>query len=442
MFRHRKRFLLIIPILLSLSLLSTAVFADAPVIEPAVEQEISANSAYVLDGTTIYDNRVAPAPDTYESAYLPGASAIYAKNGANAQFKDAQIFGNGYIRPGDMSQELASKYGYAAAVLVYQDGTQVVLKNPTIVTSPDSYANGGVATCGGKLIIHGGTINTDNEMGHGLDATYGGQIFAYGTTIHTRTQHAGALATDFGGGYLTVHNINATTDAPTSPGIYTAGMSVITAYDSTFTANDCEAVMAAHDSGYTNLYNCTVTGTFGLNGHNSMTPLYSYIYMQGGTLNSTSGALITEMGGKTNMTLKNVKVGTIGNGNLIEPQSGRLIVNLINIKTAGDVVRIPKSYLELSLSNTRIDGSISATELSMDAASQWNVTGTSSIVNLTIVKGKKVTADKDVTVYYHTLNIDGKNITGNYTLGHITFVYSDTLVDDYEEPAPPPPPGP
>jgi len=438
-------FVLILSLLFSLG---TVVFAQGPPppateIEGPVELEIFTNSAYVLDGPTVYDNRDPVIPNTYTSEYLPGASAIYAKNGANADFKNAQIFGNGYMRPEDMPKELASKYGYASAVLVYQEGTQVVLKNPTIITSPGSYANGGVATFGGKLIIHGGTIDTDNEMGHGLDATYGGQIFAYGTIIHTRDLHAGALATDFGGGYLTVYNLNATTDQPTSPGIYTAGNSIITAHNSTFTSNACEAVMAAHDNGYTNLYNCVVTGTVGLNGHNSMGPDYSYIFMRGGTLNSTSGALVTEEGGKTNMTLKDVKVGTIGNGNLIEPQSGRLIVNLINMKAAGDIVRIPKSYLEVSLNNVKLDAAVSATNFSMDAASKWNVTGESSIVNINIAKEKKVFADEEATIYFNTLTIGGQNITGDYTVGNVHFVFSDTLVNDYEEPGPPgPPPGP
>lgn len=438
MFKKRRRVLLVIPILLLICTLATPVFATE--IEPEVELEICTNSAYVLDGKTIYDNRVAPPPNTYASEHLPGASAIYAKNGAKAKFTDALIFGNGYMRPEDMPKELASKYGYASAVLVYQTGTQVILKNPTIVTSSGSHANGGVATCGGKLIIMGGTITTDNEMGHGLDATYGGQIFAFDTTIHTNDWHAGALATDFGGGYLTVFNINATTEEPTSPGIYTAGMSVIKAYNSTFTANNCEGVMAAHDNGYTYLNNCTVTGTYGLNGHMSMGPEYSYVYMRGGTLNSTLGALIYEQGGKTDMTLKSVTVGTIGDGHLIESQSGRLIVNLCSMEATGDVVRQPESYLEVSLHNTILNAAIDATVFVMDASSKWNVTGESHIVNITIAKEKFVTADQAVTVYYNNLSIGGEVITGTYIVGNVTFVYDATLIDDYVEPGPPPPP--
>ena len=411
-------------------------------IEEPVEKIIAENSAYVLDGKNVYDRRPDKDKITYASQRLPGASAIYAKNGASVTFSNPVITGNGYLTDDDLKNELASKYGYASAVLVHGAGAEVTLKKPAIITSPDSNANGGFATCGGKLNIYGGTITTNNRLGHGLDATYGGTIYAEGTTIHTSGQNSGALATDFGGGFITVRNVKATAEVAGSPGIYCAGNSVIKAYDSIFESHGCEAVMAAHDNGYTFLYNCTVTGAVGLNGHNSMSAEYSYITMQGGTLNSTKGALITEMGGKTDMTLEKVKAGNIANGQLIAPESGRLRVTLSCMNVSGDIVRAPKSYLEISLKNTKLNAPITATVVNLDAESVWKVTGESRIVDLTLADSKCITSEKEMTVYYHTLKIGGKSITGDHTVGKVKFVYSADLIDDYEEPGPPgPPPG-
>jgi hypothetical protein len=173
------------------------------------------------------------------------------------------------------------------------------------------------------------------------------------------------LATDFGGGYITAYDIKATAEVAGSPGIYCAGNSVIKAFRSIFVSNGCEAVMAAHDNGYTYLYDCDVTGTIGLNGHNSMNEKYSYIFMKRGRLSSTTDALISEMGGKTDMTLDRVRIGQIGNGNLIETQSGRLLVNFWKMMAMGDVVRAAKSYLEVSLEKTMLKASVSATKFTM-----------------------------------------------------------------------------
>lgn len=436
----KKRWIILAALLvLTLTCVIGGVAIAGSGIEAPVEAVISANSLCVFDDTSVIDRRPLGAT-AYEASYLPGASAIYAKNGARATFVNPQIVGKGYLTTEDMAAELASKYGYASAVLAYGAGTRVNLINPTITTSTDSNANGAFATCGGKLTIHGGSITTNNRLGHGLDSTYGGFINAYGTIIHTSGANSGAIATDFGGGFITVHNVNATAELAGSPGIYTAGMSVIRAYNSTFTSKGCEAVMIAHDSGHTYLYNCTLTGTVGLNGHNSMTPLYSYLVMTNGTLNSTSGALITEAGGKSDMTLKNVKVGTVANGKLIAPDSGRLIVRLEDMTAAGDVTRAAKSYLEVALQNTFLTGAVTATKFSVDARSAWKVTGNGSIVDLTLASEKSVTSTGGFVVQFGTLTVGGVAVTSDCTIGGVKFIHSSALVDDYEEAGPPPPP--
>jgi hypothetical protein len=418
--------------------------AMAEVMDPTAEGLVYANSAYVVDGSMVIDRRAQAdiKARVFPSFHLLASSAIYAKNGAHAVFLKPIIFGDGYLTTAELypPNEWASKYGLASAVLVNGEGTEVTLVLPMIRSLSTSTANGAFASCGGSLILKGGSIETSNEMGHGLDATWGSHIVAYGTRIHTSGLRSSAVATDFGGGFITLYNADVTSDMPTSAGIYTAGMSVITAYNSRITAKGAEGVMIAHDSGQTNLYNCILTGPYAINGHNSMTPLYSYLLMEGGTINSTSGALITEAGGKSDVTLRKVKIGTIGDGNLINPQSGRLIVRMEDMKPTGTITRAAKSYLEVILTKVNLNAAVTATKLTVDARSKWKVAGESSIVNISLASRKVVSAAQSVTVYYNTLNIGGTNITGNYDVGNVHFVYSATLVDDYEEAGPPPPP--
>ena len=118
----------------------------------------------------------------------------------------------------DLRNELGSKYGFCAAVLSNQKTSHVTLVNPKIVCHEQSTANGAYAIFGGAVVIEGGTIDTCNRQGHGVDASYGGHIYCNGTVIHTGGSKSGALATDFQGGYITVRDIDATTEIPGSPG--------------------------------------------------------------------------------------------------------------------------------------------------------------------------------------------------------------------------------
>ena len=178
------------------------------------------------------------------------------------------------------------------------------------------YKRQAYAIFGGAIVIEGGTIDTNNRQGHGVDASYGGHVYCNGTKIHTGGRNSGALATDFQGGYITVRDIKAVTEIAGSPGIYTAGKSIISAYNSKFLSKGCEAVMVAHSLGHTDLYDCELTGTVGLNTHNSMSPEYSYIHMFGGKLNSTEGSVLCAEDGKAVMNLDQVAFGAVADGNM------------------------------------------------------------------------------------------------------------------------------
>lgn len=402
--------------------------------EPEVETRMAECSAVTVIDSEITDRRTDRT--IYASAETAGSSAIYARDGGTICLKQPEIHGYGCMTKDDLRAELGSRYGFCAAVLSNQKPSHVTLIEPKIVCHETSTANGAYAIFNGAVVIKGGSIDTNNPQGHGVDASYGGHVYCDGTVIHTAGTQSGALATDFQGGCITVRNIHATTECPGSPGIYTAGKSIITAYDSTFVSKGCEGVMVAHSLGQTYLYQCDITGTVGLNTHNSMSPEYSYIHMFGGKLTSTKGSTLRTEDGKAQMNLDGVTVSPAPNGQLTSAQAGgRLVANLSNMAVCGDIAREPKSYVEVNLEHTALTGRADASVLRMDGTSAWEITGDSRAATLSIAPGAVITAKAPVTVVYGTL--EGELPTAE----HVSFRQDDGLTDDYEARMMMPPPG-
>lgn len=402
--------------------------------EPEVEARMADLSAYTVIGEEVTDRRTDK--ETFTSTGAAGSSAIYARDGGTLYLKKPEIHGWGEMTPEDLRNELGSKYGFCAAVLSNQKTSHVTLVDPKIVCHESSTANGAYAIFGGAIVIEGGSIDTNNRQGHGVDASYGGHVYCNGTRIHTGGQNSGALATDFQGGYITVRDIEAVTEIAGSPGIYTAGKSIISAYNSKFVSKGCEAVMVAHSLGHTYLYDCELTGTVGLNTHNSMSPEYSYIHMFGGELNSTEGSILCAEDGKAVMNLEGVTFGTVADGNAAFAKAGGcLVANLAQMDIAGNVAREKTSYLEVNLKDTALAGAVDATKLSLDATARWTVTGDSVIAELSLQPGAVIAADKPVTVKY------GKLAGALPEAANVTFVQDDTVTDDYEAKKMMPPPG-
>lgn len=401
--------------------------------EPEVEARMADLSAYTVIGEEVTDRRTDKA--TYTSTEEAGASAIYTRDGGTVYLKNPEIHGYGEMTQEDLRNELGSKYGFCAAVLANQKTSHVTLVNPKIVCHDNSTANGAYAIFGGAIVIEGGTIDTNNRQGHGVDASYGGHVYCNGTKIHTGGRNSGALATDFQGGYITVRDIEAVTEIAGSPGIYTAGKSIISAYNSKFVSKGCEAVMVAHSLGHTYLYDCDLTGTVGLNTHNSMSPEYSYIHMFGGKLSSTVGSVLCAEDGKAVMNLDHVAFGAVADGNMAFAKAGgRLVANLADMDVAGNVDREKTSYVEINLKGTKLSGAVNATKLSLDGGSAWTVTGDSVIAELDVQSGAVIAAGAPVTVKYGAL-------TGSLPqAGNVTFVQAD-IADDYEAKKMMPPPG-
>ncbi len=404
--------------------------------EPEVEARMARESAYTVIEETVTDRRTDKT--VFASTGTAGSSAIYVRDGGTVSLRSPEIHGYGEMTREDLREELGSKYGFSAAVLANQKPSHVTLTDPKIVCHDSSTANGAYAIFGGAVVIEGGSIDTNNRQGHGVDASYGGHVYCNGTKIHTGGQNSGALATDFQGGYITVRGIDAVTELPGSPGIYTAGKSVITAYDSKFVSKGCEAVMVAHSLGHTYLYNCDLTGTVALNTHNSMSPEYSYIHMTGGRLASTQGSILMAEDGKAVMNLRQVAIAPAADGNLAYARAGgRLVANLAELDAAGNVDREKTSYLEINLLAARLSGAVNATALSLDAASAWTVTGDSAVATLKIAPGAAVSAASPVTVKYGSL-APGAALP---TAENVTFLQDEALTDDYEARQMMPPPG-
>lgn len=402
--------------------------------EPEVEARMAEKSALTVIGEAVTDRRTDK--NVFASTEEAGSSAIYLRDGGTIYLKNPEIHGWGEMTEEDLRNELGSKYGFCAAVLANQKPSHATLVNPKIICHENSTANGAYAIFGGAIVIEGGTIDTCNRQGHGVDASYGGHVYCNGTKIHTGGRNSGALATDFQGGYITVRDIDAVTEIPGSPGIYTAGKSIITAYNSRFLSKGCEAVMVAHSLGHTYLYDCDLTGTVALNTHNSMSPEYSYIHMFGGRLSSTDGSILMAEDGKAVMNLDHVTMGKMADGNLAFAKAGgRLVANLAEMNVSGDIAREEKSYLEVNLKKTTLTGKANASSLTVDENSCWTITGDSRVAKLHIAPGAKITASVPVTVCYG--QADGPLPEAK----NVTFQQDGTVTDDYEAKMMMPPPG-
>lgn len=289
-----------------------------------------------------------PVPETvpgekYISGWLPGASALYV-SGEQVTLDNAYFYGAGYASDQEITDQIPNQYGLCSVVLGAGQGTEIVLNSPTIVSDPESYANGVFAAAMAKVTVNGGTIDTDNSSGHGIDATYMGHVYATDTVIHTRGETSGALATDFGGGFISAERLDCTTEGGSSPGIFCAGSTVILLKDSVLTTQKATGVVVAHDHAVVVLDNCKVdaagTALSGLQAlPNAASSDGSSCYVFGGELTSRSGAVVGESGGRTVVNL--VSVQCTAGGDTAISASGRsagiLTVNLWDTVLTGGI---------------------------------------------------------------------------------------------------------
>ena len=281
--------------------------------------------------------------ERYVSDYLPGASALYV-SGEQMTLDNAYFYGAGYASDQEITDQIPNQYGLCAVVLAAGQGTELILNQPTVVSDPESYANGVFAAAMAHVTVNGGTIDTDNASGHGIDATYMGHVYAHDTVIHTRGETSGALATDFGGGFIHGERLNCFTEGGSSPGIFCAGSTVIYLKDSVFTTAKATGIVVAHDHAAVVLDHCEVnavgTAVSGLQALPSAAASDgSVFYAFGGSLSSATGAVIGESGGRTAVNLIGVEC-TAGGDTAISASgrsAGILTVNLWDTELIGNI---------------------------------------------------------------------------------------------------------
>ena len=297
--------------------------------------------------TAAYSEAISrPAPEViegekYVSDHLPGASALYV-SGQQVTLDGASFYGAGYADDEEITAQIPNQYGLCAVVLAAGQGTEVTLNSPSIVSDPESYANGVFSAAMAKITVNGGTIDTDNSSGHGVDATYMGRVYINDTVIHTRGETSGALATDFGGGFVIGGRLDCTTEGGSSPGIFCAGSSIFLLKDSTFNTAKATGIVVAHDHAAVVLDHCEVnaagTAVNGLQAlPNAASSDGSTFYAFGGKLISRTGAVIGESGGRTAVSLIGAECAG-GSENAIACKSaGILTVNLWDTELAGNI---------------------------------------------------------------------------------------------------------
>ena len=289
-------------------------------------------------------SRPAPAVsegEKYISDHLQGASALYV-SGKQVTLDNTYFYGAGFASDQQITDQVPNQYGLCSVVLGAGLDTEITLNNPTIVSDPESYANGVFAAAMAKITVNGGTIDTDNSSGHGIDATYLGHVYAYDTVIHTRGETSGALATDFGGGFIVGERLDCTTEGRSSPGVFCAGSAIIYLKDSKLTTTSATGIVVAHDHSAMVIDNCVVdaagTAVNGLQAlPNPASSDGSTFFAFNSKLTSRGGAVVGESGGRTVVNLIASEC-TGASENAIECRSsGILTVNLWDTELTGNI---------------------------------------------------------------------------------------------------------
>jgi len=299
-----------------------------------------------------------------------------------------------------------------------RDVTQVTLSDSTIQTSGASSAFGLYATTGSQVTLRNVAISTTGFFSEGLFALDAGtEIDAADLTINTQGDDSYALTIGTGATFAG-RSLSITTSGALSAGAYAAVGGVANLENSTVTTTgDGSHGLKLNDGGLltaTNV-NVSVTGA-------SSAALYmdegtlvapNQLTVNGGRLSASQGAVIHVFGGAGSVTLNGpivIKSGVVGGKRqfaLVEDDAGvasnlSLDVNSVNgiegafsvqgvgaghvvnaaftgSRWRGDLTVDTGNTANLSLANSTWTGlSAGATDITLDAISLWNVTGSSS----------------------------------------------------------------
>jgi hypothetical protein len=314
------------------------------------------------------------------------------------------------------SDEESSFYGLNAAVLNYDGGTISI--NGGTIDSTGTGANSVFAYGTGTVNVSNMTMVATNNGGHAIFAAGGGTIIANNVDASTHGARSSVVGTDRGSGTVVVDGGSYTASGMRSAGIYSTG--IIAASNATFSATNAEAVVI-EGSNIVSLYDVTLNATSGLSEHRGV---FLYQSMSGDADNSEcgSGACFFMTGGVYNYTdtsnsssiaTENCAAFAVANQtayielNNVEINNScpTLLLSALNSNwnykggiasfmangeaLTGDVIVDDVSTADITLNTSTLIGAInpdatgSSVTLTLDAGSQWVVTGTSYLTSLT-----------------------------------------------------------
>lgn len=332
-------------------------------------------------------------------------------------------------KTGDTSStENSGFYGFNSGVLASSssssssysgtDETTTLTMTDCTIETDASGANGAFAFGEDATVTldHVTIVTTGDSNSRGVDATYGGTVVITDSTISTQGGSCAALATDrydnANAPTIIATNVEGTTAGSGSPGIYCTGTFTVT--DSILTATGSEAAVIEGLNSIT-LNNTDISGSekWGVMIYQSMSGDSSIgtgtFEMTDGTLtnNYSEGPLfficntdaVIDLAGATlvntsDMLLVAGKASTasnyIDNVNSSWGTSGGIVTfTAEDEELIGDIILCDSSSsIDLTLTNSSLSGAVNAenngtADLTIDADSTWEVTGTSYLNSLT-----------------------------------------------------------
>lgn len=375
-------------------------------------------STYTVDGTTATSTG-----DTFTTGNTD-ESAVYVKNGGALTLTNATISTTGNTSSNDNS----SFYGLNAGVLV-DSGGSLTMEGGTVTTT-GSGANGVVSSGSGTSVsIADVTINATGGGGHAVMATQGGAMTVKNVTMTTAGANSGAIATDRGGGTIDVTGGVVTTSGQDSPGIYSTG--AIAVADAQVSASGAEAAVIEGANSIT-LTDTTLTTSladkWGVMIYQSMSGdaegTEGAFTMTGGKLADTAatGPLFYVTNSTGVITLHGVDAQA-GSGVLVKAAAGswgNSGANGGNVQLTadaqtltGDLQADSISTLDVTLQNSSTltgaingDNTAKSVTLSLDASSQWVVTGDSHLTCLNDAAGISGSNVTNIVGNGHTVTYD------------------------------------
>jgi hypothetical protein len=372
------------------------------------------------------------------SAANSDESAVCVSNTGNLTLTDATVITTGNTSSTDNS----SFVGLNAAVLAANGGTLSMSNSQ--VTSSGRGANGVFSTGSGSIVtLANDKIIASGDGGHAVMATQGGTMNISAVDMSTSGASSSAIATDRGGGTITVTGGTVKTSGMNSAGIYSTGNISVT--NTTFTSTGAEAAVIEGGNSIT-LNNANLTsseaGKWGVMIYQSMSGdaqgTKGTFSMTGGSLadTATDGPLFYVTNSTAVILLKGVSLNA-ASGTLVKAASGNwgnsgsnggtVLLTADGQTLTGNLVADAISSISLTMQNgSTLTGSINsdhtatASNLSLDANSNWTVTADSYLSAFADASGIAGSTISNINGNGHTVYYDA-SLSANSSLGGKTY---------------------